>query len=200
MSAYLSPGTYTVETAAATAGRPGDFQFSTKAGPAPWQPPEGRVKALTLSNGGFFGKGGDDYEWAEPCWSNTRSGRHARWYTFEVTEAMGRSQVTVTLKSERIHGQDHYWVGQGADTYLYLRGGRNFTGWAIAENDDGYQNHPEGLWWMRRRGWHWTASAVDRVWLEPGTYTIEATNTADGLRLQENTGPFSITFQRMNRP
>lgn len=101
--------------------------------------------------------------------------RHGGGYTFEVTEAMGRSQVTVTLKSERIHGQDHYWVGQGANTYLYLRGGRNFTGWAIAENDDDYKNHPEGLWWMRHRGWRWSASAVDRVWLDPGTYTIEAT-------------------------
>ena len=81
---------------------------------------------------------------------------------------------------------------------VYLRGGGNFSGWASAENDNDKDNHPDGIWHNRRAGWHWTSSAIDRVWLEPGTYTIEATNSADGLRLKENTGPFSITFQRMD--
>ena len=90
----------------------------------------------------------------------------------------------------------------GVDTYMYLRGGRNFTGWAIAENDNDTDNHPDGIWWMRRAGWHWTSSAIDRVWLEPGTYTIEATSHIKLgytiLKPPTGAGPFSITFQRMD--
>ena len=134
-----------------------------------------------------------DATWAEPCWSNAHPGRHSRWYTFDVAE---RSQVTLTLLYGGNHDRD------GVNTYVYLRGGRNFTGWAIAENDNDTDNHPDGIWWMRRAGWHWTSSAIDRVWLEPGTYTIEATSHIKIgytiLKHPTGAGPFSITFQRMD--
>lgn len=51
-----------------------------------------------------------------------QSGRHSQWYTFEVTE---RSQVSMTLLYGGAHDRN------GVNTYLYLRGGRNFTGWPI---------------------------------------------------------------------
>ena len=189
MVAYLSQGTYTVETAAPP-GRSGQFNLRALQGPPPWRAAEECVGTIPLSRNGTRVDG----TWEEPCWSSARGGRLAKWYTFEVTE---RSQVTMTLKSERINSNDDWWASNGADTYVYLRGGRNFTGWAIAENDDDNDNDPNGIWHMRRGGWHWTSSAVDRVWLEPGTYTIEATTTTD-VRLTEKEGPFSITFQRMD--
>ena len=187
MTAYLSPGTYTVESVAVNAGRSGVLQFRTLRGPAPWQPPDQCVGTIPLDRNGNR----VNATWAEPCWSNAHSGRHSRWYTFDVTE---RSQVSLTL----LYGGNH--DRNGVDTYVYLRGGRNFTGWAIAENDHDYQNDPNGIWHTRRAGWHWSSSAIDRVWLEPGTYTIEATSKAGFPLLQHPTGagPFSITFQRMD--
>ena len=187
MTAYLIPGTYTVESVAVNAGRTGVLQFRTLQGPAPWQPPDQCVGTIPLDRTGNR----VNATWGEPCWSNAHPGRHSRWYTFEVTE---RSQVSLTL----LYGGNH--DREGVDTYVYLRGGRNFTGWAIAENDHDYQNHPDGIWHTRRAGWHWSSSAIDRVWLEPGTYTIEATSKAGFPLLQHPTGagPFSITFQRMD--
>ena len=189
MVAYLSPGTYTVETVAVNAGRTGALQFRTLQGPAQWTPPDQCVDTIPLDRNGNR----VDATWGEPCWSNAHSGRHSRWYTFEVTE---RSQVSLTLLYHGDHDRD------GVNTYVYLRGGRNFTGWAIAENDNDTDNHPDGIWWMRRAGWHWTSSAIDRVWLEPGTYTIEATSHIKLgytiLKHPTGAGPFSITFQRMD--
>ena len=62
-----------------------------------------------------------DGQWASGCDSETRSGSHARYYTFTLDAS---SEVTVTLESS------------AADTYLYLREGDATSGTALHENDD----------------------------------------------------------------
>ena len=60
-------------------------------------------------------------QWAGGCESETRSGSHARYYTFTLDAS---SEVTVRLESS------------AANTYLYLRRGDATSGTALYENDD----------------------------------------------------------------
>ena len=60
-------------------------------------------------------------QWASGCDSETRSGSHARYYTFTLDAS---SEVTVRLESS------------AANTYLYLRRGDATSGTALHENDD----------------------------------------------------------------
>ena len=60
-------------------------------------------------------------QWASGCESETRSGSHARYYTFTLDAS---SEVTVRLESS------------AANAYLYLRRGDATSGTALHENDD----------------------------------------------------------------
>ncbi|MDE0370133.1 MAG: fibronectin type III domain-containing protein [bacterium] len=165
----LLPGTYTVEVRAASTGRTSAFELIIKQGPPQWVPADQCVEELplVLDGGGIWESG----TWAEPCWSNARAGRHARWYTFTVTPAQAADGFNLNMSL----------LSQDADPYLILRQGLSYTGWAIAEVDD---------------SWRWGSwlSAFDaqiiRNGLPAGTYTIEAATDRNGLR--GDNGAFSL--------
>ena len=90
-----------------------DLYFSSPAGPEPG-PSDDCIQTVS-SDGTLNG------QWASGCDSETRSGSHARYYTFTLDAS---SEVTVTLESS------------AADTYLYLREGDATSGTALHENDD----------------------------------------------------------------
>ena len=165
----LQPGTYTVEVRAASTGRTSHFELIIKQGPPQWVPDAQCIEELplVLDGGGIWHSG----QWAEPCWSNARSGRHARWYTFTVTPAQAARGFNLNMSL----------LSSDADPYLILRQGESYTGWSIAEVDD---------------SWHWGSwlSAFDaqiiRNGLPAGTYTIEAATDRNGLR--GDAGAFSL--------
>ena len=151
LAGVLAAGTYTIEATAA-AGSTGALQVRLKPGPQLWQAPDecvSNIATLTTAWAGF-----SDGQWGEPCWSDTRSGSHARWYTFTLDSA---ATVRFNLSAD-----DYY-----NDAWLYLRAGRTFTGAALAEN-----NNERPYRW--RPGWTLTDSSIVAE-LQPGTYTIEAT-------------------------
>ena len=165
----LLAGTYTVEVRAASTGRTSAFELIIKQGPPQWVPADQCIEPLGLAlDGGGLWKSGT---WAEPCWSNARSGRHARWYTFTVTPAEATRGFNLNMSL----------LSQDADPYLILRQGLSYTGFVIAEVDD---------------SWHWGSwlSAFDaqiiRNGLPAGTYTIEAATDRNGLR--GDAGAFSL--------
>ena len=88
--------------------------------------------------------------WISGCKSDTRIGRNAHFYTFQLTK---QSDVTIRLTSSR-------------DTYLFLRTGNDTrSGSVVAENDDiGGGNYN---------------SRINRT-LDAGWYTIEATTFSRG--------------------
>ena len=90
-----------------------DLYFSSPAEPEPG-PSDDCIQTVS-SDGTLNG------QWASGCDSETRSGSHARYYTFTLDAS---SEVTVTLESS------------AADTYLYLREGDATSGTALHENDD----------------------------------------------------------------
>ena len=90
-----------------------DLYFSSPAEPEPG-PSEDCIQTVS-SDGTLNG------QWASGCDSETRSGSHARYYTFTLDAS---SEVTVTLESSV------------ANTYLYLRRGDATSGTALHENDD----------------------------------------------------------------
>ena len=158
LGGVLAAGTYTIEATAA-AGSTGALQVRIKPGPELWQAPDQCVTDITESGSKPLTtawKGFSDGEWGEPCWSDTRSGSHARWYTFTLT---GTSKATVQFN---LSADDAY-----NDAWLYLRAGETFTGAALAEN-----NNERPYRW--RPGWSLTDSSIVAE-LQPGTYTIEAT-------------------------
>ena len=89
-------------------------------------------------------------QWASGCDSETRSGSHARYYTFTLDAS---SEVTVRLESS------------AANTYLYLRREDATSGTALHENDD-HQGS--------------TSISQIQETLPAGSYTIEATTSAAG--------------------
>ena len=91
-----------------------------------------------------------DGQWGSGCDSATRSGSHARYYTFTLDAS---SQVTVRLESST------------ANTHLYLRREDATSGTALHENDD-----LDGS----------TSISQIQEALAAGTYTIEATTDAAG--------------------
>ena len=91
-----------------------------------------------------------DGQWGSGCDSATRSGSHARYYTFTLDAS---SQVTVRLESST------------ANTHLYLRREDATSGTALHENDD-----LDGS----------TSVSQIQEALAAGTYTIEATTDAAG--------------------
>ena len=90
-----------------------DLYFSSPAEPE--RGPSDDCIQTVSSDGTFNG------QWSSGCDSETRSGSHARYYTFTLDAS---SEVTVTLESS------------AADTYLYLREGDATSGTALHENDD----------------------------------------------------------------
>ena len=89
-------------------------------------------------------------QWASGCDSETRSGSHARYYTFTLDAS---SQVTIRLESS------------AANTHLYLRRGDATSGTALHENDD----HEGSI----------SVSQIQET-LAADTYTVEATTYAAG--------------------
>ena len=87
--------------------------FSTPTEPEP-EPSDDCIQTVS-SDGTLNG------QWASGCESETRSGSHARYYTFTLDAS---SEVTVRLESS------------SANTYLYLRRGDATSGTALHENDD----------------------------------------------------------------
>ena len=87
--------------------------FSAPTGPGPG-PSDDCIQTVS-SDGTLNG------QWAGGCESETRSGSHARYYTFTLDAS---SEVTVRLESS------------SANTYLYLRRGDATSGTALHENDD----------------------------------------------------------------
>ena len=89
-------------------------------------------------------------QWASGCDSETRSGSHARYYTFTLDVS---SEVTVRLESS------------AANTHLYLRRGDATSGTALHENDD--------------HGGSTRVSQIQET-LAAGSYTVEATTYSAG--------------------
>ena len=87
--------------------------FSTPTEPEP-EPSDDCIQTVS-SDGTLNG------QWASGCESETRSGSHARYYTFTLDAS---SEVTVRLESS------------AANAYLYLRRGDATSGTALHENDD----------------------------------------------------------------
>ena len=116
--------------------------FSTPTEPGPG-PNDGCIQ--TVSSDGTL-----DGQWSSGCDSETRSGSHARYYTFTLDAS---SEVTVTLESG------------SANTYLYLRQGDAISGTALHENDD-HQGS--------------TSVSQIQETLAAGTYTVEATTYSAG--------------------
>ena len=119
-----------------------DLYFSSPAEPEPG-PSDDCIQTVS-SDGTLNG------QWASGCDSETRSGSHARYYTFTLDAS---SEVTVTLESS------------AADTYLYLREGDATSGTALYENDD--------------HGGITSVSQIQET-LASGTYTVEATTYGSG--------------------
>ena len=90
-----------------------DLYFSSPAEPEPG-PSDDCIQTVS-SDGTLNG------QWASGCDSETRSGSHARYYTFTLDAS---SEVTIRLESS------------AANTYLYLRRGDATSGTALHENDD----------------------------------------------------------------
>ena len=110
--------------------------------------------------------------WADICRSEYRpqdadgggqagSDYYARFYTFTLDAA---ASVTITLNSDD---------DPPVDTFLYLRGGEEKDGEAVVENDDVSSDNRD--------------SRIEDHFLEPGTYTIEATTYNAG-----ETGEFTL--------
>ena len=89
-------------------------------------------------------------QWASGCDSETRSGSHARYYTFTLDAS---SEVTVRLESS------------AANAHLYLRRGDATSGTALHENDD--------------HGGSTSVSQIQET-LAAGSYTVEATTYSAG--------------------
>ena len=89
-------------------------------------------------------------QWASGCDSETRSGSHARYYTFTLDAS---SEVTVRLESS------------AANAHLYLRRGDATSGTALHENDD--------------HGGSTRVSQIQET-LAAGSYTVEATTYSAG--------------------
>ena len=119
-----------------------DLYFSSSAEPEPG-PSDDCIQTVS-SDGTLNG------QWASGCDSETRSGSHARYYTFTLDAS---SEVTVTLESG------------AANTYLYLRQGDATSGRALYENDD--------------HGGSTSVSQIQET-LAAGSYTVEATTYSAG--------------------
>ena len=132
----LAAGTYTIEATTYASSRTGSFSLSV----AVTEPCINQLGTLT----GSVVKSGS---WARGCDSDNRSGRYARYYTFNVP---AQSEVEIDLAS----------LGTPVmDTHLYLLSGAGKTG-SIVESDSNDGPGNDGR--------------IVRT-LAPGTYTIEAT-------------------------
>ena len=119
-----------------------DLYFSSPAEPEPG-PSDDCIQTVS-SDGTLNG------QWASGCDSETRSGSHARYYTFTLDAS---SQVTIRLESS------------AANTHLYLRREDATSGTALHENDD----HEGSI----------SVSQIQET-LAADTYTVEATTYAAG--------------------
>ena len=134
------------------------------------------MRQITVSRNWIgFTAADDEGIWGEPCYSNARPGRHARWFTFTLTSA-------ATVRFE-LSGDDQYH-----DAYTYLRVGRSFVGFAIGENDD---ERP----YRSRPGWLVGDSSME-MRLEAGTYTLEATTDGTNIVWKTNAGTFELRWRQ----
>ena len=118
--------------------------------------------------------GSCDSYWRKPYKHNaTRS--NARWYKFHVAN---RAMYTITLKTS------------DSNAWLFLRSGANAkSGSYIVQNDydaargDYYDNY----------NFPWDAR-IQR-WLDPGWYTVEATNWRSGIKPPHEIGDFTLNVK-----
>ena len=178
----LGPGTYYIE--ATTPGwnqdwngseaRPGTFKITVSGLKSDISTsPECDVHSLD-GNGAAdtynTWDGSCDSFWVKPYKKHpTRS--NARWYKFSVAE---RGLYTITLKSNE------------ANAWLFLRSGAdNKSGAYLVQNN---RDVARGVPFKHNFPWD---SRIQR-WLDPGDYTVEATNWSSGIRPPHVTGPFTL--------
>ncbi len=119
--------------------------------------------------------GSCDSYWVKPYKKQpTRS--NARWYKFSVAE---RGLYTITLKSNE------------ANAWLFLRSGAdNKSGAYIVQNN---RDVARGVPFKHNFPWD---SRIQR-WLDPGDYTVEATNWSSGIDPPHVTGPFTLKVREV---
>ena len=182
----LAPGTYVIE-----ATTPGWNQDWTGAEPRVGKfkvtvtglnddidtSPECDVNTLNDDNtASATWDGSCDSYWTDPNYplaKPARADHNARWYKFQVTE---RALYTVTLKSSE------------ANAWLFLRSGNNAKqGGYLA-----YDNNDDGRW--AAYNFNFPYDARIQRWLDPGWYTVEATNHRSGGTgmAPHETGPFTL--------
>ena len=137
----LTAGTYTVEATTYSSSTTGSFSLSVSV-------LEPCVSALGNVTGTVTRSG----TWAQGCSSQNRSGRYARYFSFNVVE---QGEVRIDLSSSG---------STSVDTYLYLLSGSGKTGSVLESDDDGGSG---------------TNSRITRN-LSPGAYTVEATTYHSG--------------------
>jgi len=137
----LDAGAYTIEATTYSAGETGNFTLTITALEATNDCEETLTADGTVSG-----------TWAAGCDSEERTGSHARYYTFALSET---SEVTITLESD------------DADSYLYLRDGNALSGAALNDHDE--DDDAGG-----------GSNALIVETLDEGTYTIEATTYSAG--------------------
>ena len=143
LSRSLAAGTYTVEATTFSDSRTGKFRVSMQvAGSA--GPGCSVIDLGAISSGDRASRLG---AWAKGCVSQNRSGKYARFYSFQVSET---SDVLIGLNSVD---------DPSVDTYLYLISGSSRTGTVLRRDDSSGDGSNSKI--VRR--------------LSPGTYIVEAT-------------------------
>ena len=117
----LASGSYTVEATTYDEGQEDSFTLTFAGlGAAAVSPGPPAAGACVVSLGPVTGEVRQSGQWTGDCDSTNREGRHARFYTFSLSQ---QREVQIDLTSE-------------TDTFLYLLEGAGMDGAIEAENDD----------------------------------------------------------------
>ena len=114
----LAAGTYTIEATTYGEGVTGDFTLSIVPAGATAPPPATDSCFQTL--GALTAAVTRDASWTGDCASTHRPGRHARFYSFTLSQ---QTEVQINLTSSQ-------------DTFLYLLRGADANGTVVTDNDD----------------------------------------------------------------
>ena len=114
----LAAGTYTIEATTYGEGVTGDFTLSIVPAGATAPPPATDSCFQTL--GALTAAVTRDASWTGDCASTHRPGRHARFYSFTLSQ---QTEVEINLTSSQ-------------DTFLYLLRGADANGTVVTDNDD----------------------------------------------------------------
>ena len=114
----LAAGTYTIEATTYGEGVTGDFTLSIV--PAGTTAPPPATDGCFQSLGALTAAVTRDASWTGDCASTHRPGRHARFYSFTLSQ---QTEVQINLTSSQ-------------DTFLYLLRGADANGTVVTDNDD----------------------------------------------------------------